>query len=228
MTACSTTAPSLFPASSRTPRMLACSIALALMLTFCLPAIAHAEDDGSTGDSTSQMTTSATSVDTNETNIVDPTQRADNSFIYDTTIEDILAEPSFQDGRIVQFVGEAIGDGITADAAGKYCWITVESIAPGSDSNLSVYMTSEQAEQIDRFGRYGVTGTTLQVRGTFNQACSEHEGLVDVHAADVAVVSRGVEHHDELNLSNFGLGALMTIIGVALLAAFHFARERMR
>lgn len=161
-------------------------------------------------------------------NIVDPTQRADNSFIYDTTIEDILGETSLHDGRVVQFVGEAIGDRIVDDATGRNCWVAVESMAEGSDASISVYMTVEQAAQIDQFGRYGVTGTTLQVRGKFNQACSEHDGLVDIHADDVAVVAKGVEHPDTLNLSNFGFGALLVLIGGVLMGVFYFARERLR
>lgn len=206
------------------------AVMLAFALAFALPASAFAEDeDPSSSDSAASATPEpATSVDTNAENIVDPTQRADNSFIYDTTIEDILAETSLHDGRIVQFVGEAIGDRVLDDASGKYCWVTVESMADGSDANISVYMTVEQAEQIDHFGRYGVTGTTLQIRGTFNQACSNHEGLVDVHATNVGVMARGVEHPDTLNLSNFGFGIFLIIVGAALMAAFYFVRERMR
>jgi len=206
------------------------ALMLALALAFALPVSAYAEDDGLSPSDSAKSTTSepATSVDTNPENIVDPTQRADNSFIYDTTIEDILAETSLHDGRIVQFVGEAIGDRVLDDASGKYCWITVESMADGSDANISVYMTVELAEQIDQFGRYGVTGTTLQVRGTFNQACPDHEGLIDVHSTNVGVMAHGVEHPDTLNLSNFGLGFLLILAGAALMAAFYFARERMR
>ena len=203
---------------------------LAFALAIALPASAFAEDEASSssGSAASTSPEPATSVDTNAENIVDPTQRADNSFIYDTTIEDILAETSLHDGRIVQFVGEAIGDRVLDDAGGKYCWVTVESMADGSDANISVYMTVEQAEQIDHFGRYGVTGTTLQIRGTFNQACSNHEGLVDVHATNVGVMARGIEHPDTLNLSNFGFGIFLIIVGAALMAAFYFVRERMR
>ena len=206
------------------------ALMLTLTLAFALPASAFAEDDVSSSSSSSASATAepATSVDTNPENIVDPTQRADNSFIYDTTIEDILAETSLHDGRIVQFVGEAIGDRVLDDASGKHCWVTVESMADGSDANISVYMTVEQAAQIDHFGRYGVTGTTLQIRGNFNQACPEHEGLIDVHATNVGVTARGVEHPDTLNLSNFGLGFFLILAGAALMAAFYFARERMR
>ena len=85
------------------------ALMLALALAFAFPASAFAEDDMSSSSSAASATAEpATSVDTNPENIVDPTQRADNSFIYDTTIEDVLAETSLHDGRIVQFVGEAI------------------------------------------------------------------------------------------------------------------------
>lgn len=194
-------------ASSLLAFMLAFAVALAL------PAAAYAEDAASAGA---------------DGNIVDPTQRADNSFIYDTTIEDILGETALHDGRVVQFVGEAVGDRIFDDATGRYCWVAVESMTEGSDASISVYMTIEQAAQIDQFGRYGVTGTTLQVRGKFNQACSDHEGLVDIHADNVAVIAKGVEHPDPLNLNNFGIGVLLVLIGSVLMGAFYFARERLR
>lgn len=222
--------PSTRPRTRASALAFAIAIALAIALFGALlvsrPTCAYAEDDGPS--SSDAQTTNATSVDENEANFVDPAQRADNTFIYDTTIEEIIDETSVHEGRVVQFVGEAIGDRIIADVAGKYCWVTVESMEPGSDSNISVYMTVEQAAQIDRFGRYGVTGTTLQVRGTFNQACSAHEGQLDVHATSVEVMAHGVDHPDQLNLSNFGLGALLVLIGAALMAAFHFARERLR
>lgn len=205
------------------------ALMLAFALAFAFPVSAFAEDDGPTSSSSASTTSEpATSVDLDEQNIVDPTQRADNSFIYDTTIEDVLAETSLHEGRVVQFVGEAVGDRIIADARGQYCWVTVESMAEGSDANISVYMTVEQADQIDHFGHYGVTGTTLQVRGTFNQACANHEGLIDVHATNVGVMARGVEHPDTLNLDNFGFGIFLILAGGALMAAFYFVRERLR
>ena len=68
------------------------ALMLTLTLAFALPTSAFAEDDVSSSSSSASATAEpATSVDTNPENIVDPTQRADNSFIYDTTIEDVLA-----------------------------------------------------------------------------------------------------------------------------------------
>ena len=44
------------------------------------------------------------------TNLVDPTQRADNSFIYDTTVASLYSQASLYNDRTVQIMGEVIGD----------------------------------------------------------------------------------------------------------------------
>lgn len=163
-----------------------------------------------------------------EGNVVDPTQRADNSFIYDTTIESLFEQASLYDDRTVQIVGEVIGDRIAAnDGAGSY-WITLTSMDEDNASSISVLLSAEQAGQIDHYGRYGVTGTTLQVRGTYHQACDEHDGLPDVHATNSSVLSKGSEHPDALSIQDFIPGALCVLAGFILLGMFYFARERMR
>ena len=169
-----------------------------------------------------------------EQNLVDPTQRADNSFIYDTTIESLFDQSSLYDGRTVQVVGEVIGDRISAGGAGNtggeggYCWITLTVTDTEDKSSISVLMSDEQANQIDRYGKYGVTGTILQVRGTYHQACDDHEGVPDIHATNSAVMARGVDHPDRLELDDFLPGIVAVLVGGALMAVFYFARERMR
>lgn len=162
-------------------------------------------------------------------NLVDPTQRSDNSFIYDTTIESLFDQASLYNDRTVQVVGEVIGDRIAADATDSgMCWITVTVIDAEDKTSISVLMSNEQASQIDRFGKYGVTGTILQVRGTYHQACIDHDGLPDIHATDVSVMSKGVDHPDQLDAGAFVPGILTILVGIGLMAAFYFARERMR
>lgn len=159
-------------------------------------------------------------------NLVDPTQRADNSFIYDTTIESLFNQSSLYDNRTVQVVGEAIGDRISARH--DQCWVTLTVVDSEDKSTISVLMSNDQANQIDRFGKYGVTGTILQVRGTYHQACNDHEGLPDIHATNSSVMSKGIDHPDRLDAGSFAPGVLTIIVGFALMAAFYFARERMR
>ena len=161
-------------------------------------------------------------------NIVDPTQRADNSFIYDTTIESLFDQASLYDNRTVQIVGEVVGDRIEANDGTGNCWVMLTSLNVDNASSISVLLSAEQANQIDHYGRYGVVGTTLQVRGTYHQACDEHEGLPDVHATNSSVLSRGSDHPDSLVIADFIPGLIAVVIGLALLAGFYVARERMR
>ena len=160
-------------------------------------------------------------------NLVDPTQRADNSFIYDTTIDSLFNQASLYEGSTVQIVGEVIGDRISSDREGT-CWITLTSTNEEDKPSISCLLTTDQANQIDRYGRYGVTGTTLQVRGTYHQTCAEHDGLPDIHATNSAVLQRGSDHPDTFNFEQFLPGIFALITGIILMGAFHFARERLR
>ena len=177
-------------------------------------------------DGTTDGTDGASDEENVGKNLVDPTQRADNSFIYDTSIGAIAGQSSLYDKRTVQVEGEVIGDRI-AEGPGYY-WIELSSSDEGDTANISVLISEDQTAQIDRYGRYGVTGTTLQVRGTYHQACDEHEGLSDIHATNSAVVAPGVDHKDAFEIGAFLPGVITVVIGVILLLVFRFARERLR
>ena len=171
----------------------------------------------------------ATEVDTDQANILDPTQRADNSFIYDTSIDALFDQASLYDDKTIQVVGEVIGDRFDAGTDRGLCWIALASVDENHESTtISVLLSAEQADQVDLYGRYGVTGTTLQVRGTFHQACPDHEGLSDIHATNAGVIARGVEHHDKFVASSLlpGFGAIA--LGFVLLIVFYIIRERTR
>ena len=167
-------------------------------------------------------------------NIVDPTQRADNSFIYDTTIDSLVSQASLYENRTVQVVGEVVGDLISAGREGEgnegreMCWIALTSTDSEDKSTISVFISADQAKQIDHFGRYGVVGTTLQVRGTYHQACAEHEGLSDIHSVESSPISRGSDYPDKLNLRSFIPGIVLIVIGAILMGIYYVARERLR
>ena len=199
-------------------------LALALALSCALTPYAFAEK------SNASATESDSAVELEgESNTVDPTQRADNSFIYDTTIESLFSQASLYEGQTVQVVGEAIGDIVIEGVlSGKYCWVTLTSTDADNKATISVLLSADQAKQVDHLGRYGVTGTTLQVRGTYHQTCSEHEGIPDIHATNSSVVARGSEHPDMFELESFLPGLVAVVIGLALMGAYYFVRERSR
>ena len=112
-------------------------------------------------------------------NAVNVTQLPDSSFIYDTSITDLSTADTYYDKQTVQVTGEVVGDRITA-GDGRHCWLQLAS--PSDSSTVSVYLTNESADKVDTYGAYGRKGTTLQVRGTFNLACPDHDGASDLHA----------------------------------------------
>ena len=182
-------------------------LAVALSLAMLFPACAFA-DDGNADD-----------------NLVNPQQRPDSSFIYESSISNLANADSYYDKQTVQVTGEAVGDKINAEDG--MVWIT---LADQSDPNssVSVLMTAEAASNIDTLGRYGATGSILQVRGQFNLTCSEHEGASDLHAQSVVVVKKGSSHPDALNIESFGPGVLLVVVGLALMVVFRQLRERLR
>ena len=206
------------------------SLALCFCLCLCcslVPTRAWAEDEDVSVVS-SDESPSVVELE-GEPNVVDPTQRADNSFIYDTTIESLFEQASLYDERTVQVVGEVIGDIVVEHTVGsKYCWITLTSVDADNPSTISVLLSQEQASQIDHLGRYGVTGTILQVRGTYHQACSDHEGIPDIHATNSSVLSRGTEHPDLLDLNQFAPGMAAVLLGLVLMGVYYLVRERTR
>lgn len=166
-------------------------------------------------------------VQIDEKNLVNPQQRPDSSFIYDALISDLTGADSYMNEQTVQVTGEVVGDRIYDDFDRDTCWIVLQA-TDGSYAEISVHMPTSSAAAIDTFGAYGKTGTILQVRGTFNIACQEHEGMIDVHADNVVVVATGSAHPDELNPRAFIPGAVSLVIGLVLTVVFFRLRESRR
>jgi len=160
-------------------------------------------------------------------NLVDPQQRPDSSFIYDTLISDLAEADSYYNGQTVQVTGEAVGDNLAVLFDEGHRWITLQA-SDASFAQVTVYMTADAASAIDTFGAYGKTGSTVQVRGVFNLACNEHEGLSDIHAEYVNVVKRGSVHPDEFVPAHFASGLLLALVAGILVFVYYRLRERRR
>lgn len=160
-------------------------------------------------------------------NAVNPQQMPDSSFIYDTSIADLYSADSYLNNQTVQVVGEVVGDRINAEFDSANCWIALQAV-DGSNSDIPVFMTKEASRAIDRYGAYGVRGTTLQVRGTFHLTCPEHDGLTDLHADHVSVVKKGEDLHEPLDAAKFIPGGVMVAVGAVLILVFYRLRESRR
>ena len=163
----------------------------------------------------------------NEDNLVNPQQKPDSSFIYDTAISALQEADSYLNNQTVQVTGEVVGDRIVAEFDPGFYWIVLQ----GSDkahSEIPVFMAGDFTELIDTYGAYGRKGTTLQVRGTFHLTCSEHEGLTDLHADAVTLVEKGSITEQPFDIGTFMPGLLLVAVGFVMLIVFHQMREGQR
>jgi hypothetical protein len=112
----------------------------------------------------------------------------------------LVVEANAWDGKAVSYTGEAITQ---AMHRGDHAWVhvnddayhlkNVEEGAPlgGQNSGQAVWLPSALADQIRVYGDYTHQGDVVEVVGTFNAACPEHGGDMDIHATDLRLISPG-------------------------------------
>lgn len=159
-------------------------------------------------------------------NAVIPLQLPDSSFIYDTSIQELSNADPYLDNQTVQVTGEAIGESIRASILGRSRWVTLSPV--GDSATVSVFMSEESAAKIDSFGRYGVRGSILRVRGTFYLVCPEHDGATDLHAEEVTVVKPGESVHESFKVQAFVPGLILVVVGLVMVFVFSHISERRR
>ena len=154
-------------------------------------------------------------------NRVNPSQDADSSFLYDTSIADLTGtSAAILDEQTVQVQGEVVGDARTVDFDDEHFWITLQAEEKNKFSTITVFCTKNTTDLIDTFGSYGRRGTTLQIRGTFNLTCEEHDGLCDIHAESSTVRALGNTVNPPLEFESLAFGFTMLIFGGIMIAAY--------
>lgn len=176
----------------RTLRLLAALIALALAL-----ALTGCRQETTPGDSTPNRISSA----------------------------ELVERAGSDDGDEVEFTGEAIGEVMVR---GKGAWLHLNDDAyyrrnleegsglHGFNSGMPVYLSSELAQEVEVFGDYTHQGDVVTVRGTFNAACVEHGGDMDIHADSLALVTPGRRVVDEPASWKIALAAGLSALVLAL------------
>ncbi len=166
--------------------------------------------------------------ETSSDNTVNTNQLPDSSFLYDVPISELTTADSFHDQQTVQVKGEVVGDLIADESDASRCWVSLQELDTEVPAVVSLYMTREFAKQIDAFGHYGQQGTTLQVMGTFHLACSDHQGLSDIHVETVSVVASGKTINNEASSILFSLAWIFPLVGVLLVLYYRHRNEQER
>jgi hypothetical protein len=148
----------------------------------------------------------------------------------DPTSTQLVDKPKQYNGTTVTFAGEAIGEVM---ARGDYAWIhlnddpyeaaNVEEGAKlkGYNSGMAIWIPTALTKTIDTYGDYKHEGSIVQITGTFNAACKEHGGDMDIHATTLTVIRAGHVVADPVAGWKAALAA-----GLALAAGVLFWLER--
>jgi hypothetical protein len=87
-------------------------------------------------------------------------------------------------GRKLNYRGELV---TAILGRGEYSWINLND---GSNA-IGVWCKSSLLSGVKFAGDYKNRGDIIEVNGTFNRACSVHNGELDIHADTVKIVKHG-------------------------------------
>lgn len=136
------------------------------------------------------------------------------------TISRLASADAGLDGALVTFRGEVVGEPVRV-AGGR--WVQLES---ADASYVMVFMTEEQAAQIEHAGRYQVRGTSLQVTGVYRLADPQRMGDLDVTAYQVKVVDAGGPRAEQVDLRRLWVALALVAAGAGLVGSGVWLRRR--
>jgi hypothetical protein len=138
---------------------------------------------------------------------------------------ELVEHPGTYDGKTVTFQGEAIGE---AMVRGDYAWIHLNDDAymlknveegaalGGYNTGMPVWIPADEARSIQVFGDYKHEGEIVRVEGTFNAACAQHGGDMDIHATSIEHVAPGRDAKDPVHPNKALLAVVLTLAAGAL------------
>ena len=199
-------------------------VILSLLASFCL-AISLC---GCSKKTATEISEEKQDAETELDNRVNPSIAPDSSFLYDTSIQDLIESPVLYDNQTVQVEGEVIGDrrNVTNDPA--HYWITLQEQQKSANYPEIIIMISETTSSlIDSYGEYGKSGTCLVIKGTFHAACEEHEGLSDIHADSSSLKAKGADRDEyDLSVESFIPAIILLMAAVAVTLLYRHIRKK--
>jgi hypothetical protein len=143
----------------------------------------------------------------------------------DANSASLVENASAWNGHTIAFKGEAIGE---AMVRGKMAWIHLNDDAymwknieegaqvGGYNSGHAVWVSANLAMKIRYFGDFKHAGDVVRIVGTFNAACPQHGGDMDIHASTLDILRVGHPVHDAFNTSRAIIALFLLAVAVAL------------
>ena len=115
----------------------------------------------------------------------------------------------------IKLKGEAIGECMNR---GEYSWV---NISDGSTA-MGIWIKYEQAQKIKKYGMYGYKGDIVEINGTFNRACTQHGGDMDIHASSVKIIETG--GNVAIHISNSKKIIALIFTSITLILTFSYIK----
>ena len=137
----------------------------------------------------------------------------------------LIEEPKIWDGKTVTFRGEAIAERMVR---GDMAWIHLnddgyylKNVEEGSglhgyNTGMPVWLAADLTDEIATYGDYKHEGEVVEVRGTFNAACAQHGGDMDIHAVTLRRVLPGRHAIDHVRLWKVVVALLLVVVALLL------------
>ena len=153
----------------------------------------------------------------------------------DPSSTQLVEKPTTYNGTTVTFTGEAIGEVMVR---GDYAWIHLNDDAyeeknveegaklGGYNSGMAIWIPAALTKPVDSYGDYKHEGSIVQITGTFNAACKEHGGDMDIHATALRVVRPGHDVVDAIALWKVLLAIALVALAAGLWWVDRLTRNR--
>lgn len=137
----------------------------------------------------------------------------------------LVENASAWNGHVVTFKGEVIGE---AMVRGKMAWIHLNDDAymwknieegaqlGGYNSGHAVWISADLAMKIRFFGDFKQEGDVVKIVGTFNAACPQHGGDMDIHASTLEIVRVGHPVYHVINTSRAIIAGVLLVLALIL------------
>lgn len=133
-------------------------------------------------------------------------------------INTLISDSELYDGQTITLSGETLLSGLKQ---GNMRWININD---GSNA-IGLFMDLHAYEKINWYGRYGVVGDQVLVTGTFNRACREHGGDMDIHVSTLEVTKTGYKKSVSIGTTKMYLAVLLTGLTLMLLALYSVSKN---
>ena len=130
-----------------------------------------------------------------------------------SNFNELIENGKKNDNTKIILKGEAIGE---AMKRGDYSWV---NISDGSTA-MGIWINSKDAQSIKNFGKYGYKGDIVKISGTFNRACKDHGGDMDIHASSVEIIDAGGHVAIPISNSKKLIAIILTVITLILAVSY--------